>query len=255
MKFLVLIIISALCLSACEKNKENLTPIFNPEELAYIHDHPVITYGLLMDHPPIVFAEDGKPTGVSIDYMNLVQKKTGIKFELRKRGQVPDLISAIKTCEVQFLPGFRATPERVLYMNFSDPFISVGTEMILPIGVENIESASRIGAARGYAVLDFFKKDAASVLQFPNNQMVVQGVLDKKIDGGIMTQPSAAYQLEHIKDGDKLHSVPVPWTHYFSFAICKDDNILTSIFNESLRSITISEKKAIEDKWHIKEVK
>lgn len=249
------IVAIAVLLSACQRAPlQDIQPSFTQEELQYIADHPVITYGLLEDHPPIVFSQDGLPAGVSMDYFRLIEQKTGFHFDLRMSSQVPELIEAIKACKVQALPGFRATPDRVQFMGFTDPFVSVGTSVILPNGTNVIAPSARIGAARGYAVLDLLNQDPHTIIPFLNNAAVVQGLIQKKVDAAVMTEPSAVYQLDHISGAKDFHTLNLPWTHYFSIGMCKDDTVLIQIFNKALRSVTKSEKKAIEDRWKITEV-
>ena len=52
-----------------------------PEEHAFLKKHPVIRVSNEMDYRPFDFARDGNPAGYSIDYLNLVAERLGIRLE------------------------------------------------------------------------------------------------------------------------------------------------------------------------------
>ncbi len=51
------------------------------EERAWIKANPTLRVANEMDWPPFDFAEDGEPRGYSIDLINLIGEKTGLKFK------------------------------------------------------------------------------------------------------------------------------------------------------------------------------
>jgi len=55
--------------------------ILTEEEKNYISQNPVIRVGNEMDWPPFDFAENGKPMGYSIDFIELVAQNSGLKIE------------------------------------------------------------------------------------------------------------------------------------------------------------------------------
>ena len=50
-----------------------------PEEQTWLNDHPVIRVHNEWNWPPFNFNKDGKPLGLSIDYMNLLASRIGIE--------------------------------------------------------------------------------------------------------------------------------------------------------------------------------
>ena len=55
--------------------------LLTPEEQAWLKKHPVIRVHNEWSWPPFNYNEDGEPTGLSIDYMNLLASRIGaLKF-------------------------------------------------------------------------------------------------------------------------------------------------------------------------------
>jgi ABC-type amino acid transport substrate-binding protein len=225
-------------------------PKFNAEELAYIKDHPVISVGILKDHPPITFEDQNGPGGISYDYLKLVEQNSGLQFKEELSGDVVTLIAAMKTCAVHVLPGFRATGDRSNFMMFSVPFVTVHTAIIRKRG--DASEFTQIGAANGYAVLDALHGKDYKVTTFANNKEVLAGVLAGTVPAGIMTVPSANWEIkvsDFSPDLFELHNVD--WEHYFSMGTCKDDRVLTSIIDKALTIVPAKVQADLIKKWKI----
>ncbi|NEP83402.1 MAG: transporter substrate-binding domain-containing protein, partial [Okeania sp. SIO3B3] len=50
-----------------------------PEEAAFLEEHPVIRASSVNDFPPFDFRRSGEPVGFSIDYLNLLARKIGVR--------------------------------------------------------------------------------------------------------------------------------------------------------------------------------
>ena len=66
------------------------------EERDWIAKHPVLQVGNELDWPPFDFAENGEPKGYSIDLINLIGEKTGLKFEFVNGYTWPELLEKFK---------------------------------------------------------------------------------------------------------------------------------------------------------------
>jgi len=55
----------------------------NTSEKEWIAKHPVVSVGGGVDWAPFDFSEDGKYQGIANDYLNLISKKTGLKFDIQ----------------------------------------------------------------------------------------------------------------------------------------------------------------------------
>jgi polar amino acid transport system substrate-binding protein len=245
------IIVFALVTSSVFR-KPVVKPNFTADEIEYIREHPVLKFGMLEDHPPIVFMQGDSPSGASYDYLKIVEEASGIKFNLTMRGKVPELIEAIKTCQVQVLPGFRATGERISYMGFSQPYLTVATVMILLKETNDLSANPKIGIAKGYAAINSVSDNQNyNLVQLPGNKQVMEALLRGEVEGAVMNLASANYHIAENKAEDMVKLRSIPWLHYFSMGLCKKDFILTSIIDKSLSTATAEKKREIETAWKI----
>ena len=64
--------------SGFSQDSEQSSVLLNAEELAWLNNHPVIRVHNETNWPPFNFAENGTAKGYSIDFMNLLARKTGL---------------------------------------------------------------------------------------------------------------------------------------------------------------------------------
>ena len=57
------------------------TPLYTLEELEYIENLDTIPIKIMKTSAPLAYMKDGEPTGIFIEYLNLLSKKSGVKFE------------------------------------------------------------------------------------------------------------------------------------------------------------------------------
>uniref|UniRef100_UPI0040573F71 EAL domain-containing protein n=1 Tax=Agathobacter sp. TaxID=2021311 RepID=UPI0040573F71 len=62
------------------------TPLYTLEELEYIENLDSIRIKIMQTSAPLAYMKDGKPTGIFIEYLNLLSKKSGVKFEYEMVG-------------------------------------------------------------------------------------------------------------------------------------------------------------------------
>ncbi len=74
------------------------------EEREWVAKHPVLKVGNELDWPPFDFAENGEPKGYSIDLINLIGEKTGLKFEFVNGYTWPELLEKFKASEIDIMP-------------------------------------------------------------------------------------------------------------------------------------------------------
>ena len=73
------------------------------EERDWIAKHPVLKVGNELDWPPFDYAENGEPKGYSIDLINLIGEKTGLKFEFINGYTWPELLERAKGSSLRLI--------------------------------------------------------------------------------------------------------------------------------------------------------
>ena len=111
--------------------------LFTPEERAWIAAHPVVKYAGYPDWHPFEYIENGKISGVAIEYLAAISRTSGLRFQPvleADPNQKHQAQHALERGEVDLLPSVAsesfsnssAHPQALL----SDPYF-VGTAVII----------------------------------------------------------------------------------------------------------------------------
>ena len=95
---------------------------FTEEEKMFLREHPVISVDNEMNYPPYNFNKQGKPVGFSIDYMNLLAKKIGIKIKYISGHSWSEFMKMTREGKLDVILNIRRTPERDTYLSFTEPY-------------------------------------------------------------------------------------------------------------------------------------
>ncbi|WP_292658555.1 transporter substrate-binding domain-containing protein [Nitratifractor sp.] len=93
-----------------------------PEEEAFLKAHPVITVHNEMDYPPYNFYKNGRPHGLSIDYMNLLAKRLGLRVKYIHGYDWSQFMQQIKSGKLDVMLNIMRTTERAKYLHFTEPY-------------------------------------------------------------------------------------------------------------------------------------
>jgi polar amino acid transport system substrate-binding protein len=94
----------------------------SPQESAYVREHPVIRVQNEMNYPPFNFNQDGKPSGISVDYIRLLAKKLGMKVEFVSGYEWSDYVVMLKEGRLDAMLNIMLTPQRAEWMYFTEPY-------------------------------------------------------------------------------------------------------------------------------------
>lgn len=128
MKYFILMIIfiSSLFSSVLEENKS----MFTPEELEWIKNNPVVKIGADSNWPPFEYVDEtGKYRGIASDYLEILSKYTGLKFEINADDWY-SVISKIKEKKLDMLACVARTEDRENYLNYTTPYLTIDVVVI-----------------------------------------------------------------------------------------------------------------------------
>jgi len=132
--------------ATAEPQKIQLTP----EEAAFVSAHPEIKVANEMDWPPFDYNEFGTPKGLSIDYLELVAEKAGLKIEFVSGFTWGELLDQFKSKEIDVIPALYRNLEREAFTLFTEPYyqgrLSVFTHKQ---GVKVLEMSDLVGRRVG----------------------------------------------------------------------------------------------------------
>ena len=96
--------------------------LLNDNEKAFLQKHPVITVHNEKKYPPYNFNEHGQAKGLSIDYMNLLATKLGLRVKYVSGYEWSEFMTLIQNDELDVMLNIMRTPKREKYLHFTEPY-------------------------------------------------------------------------------------------------------------------------------------
>jgi ABC-type amino acid transport substrate-binding protein/nitrogen-specific signal transduction histidine kinase/ABC-type nitrate/sulfonate/bicarbonate transport system substrate-binding protein len=243
------------------KEKSELRINLTPLEKKYLRDNPVIRVQNDRDYPPFNYLVDGKPSGYSIDLINLMGSMLGIKVELIKGKSWVEYMAMLERKELDILINIIDIESRHDFAGFTTPYVEIATfavsrphELSSIVSKEHL-SDKRIVIAQGYAINVKLKK------LLPKNQFVSVKDTAEALNLISSNQADVYFEVGAVLDYymtkkliPNLQLVPVSSdfevvNQKFSIATHKDNKILLNMLEKTLNAIPDIEQIKLKRKW------
>ncbi len=261
--FFLFILLSPLHLIATTNTSADLN--LTQDEKNWLQAHKVLTAGNEFDYAPWDFNKDGKPVGYSIDYVNLLASKLGIKINF-VTDHWDDLTHMLETGKIDFLHTMFANSFRTNII-YTQPYKQLVFALYKNKQNKTLKSIEELKDQ----TLSIPKDDSSIVVLktlYPQIKIiepdsyidalkdVILGRADATVmDTAVATYLSENYSLSGLTIVDEV-KLPQDTIHYsYRIGINADNTILQSIFNKAILNITDDEKKQLENKWFHKSAK
>jgi PAS domain S-box-containing protein len=113
------------------------------KERTWLTTHQVIRVSSEPDYAPFDFIEDGKPVGFSIDYLNIVAKRAGLRLEF-VQDNWNNLVKMGKEKKIDLVHTIFYTPDRAPYFLFTEPYKKVVNAIYVKEGLTGIKSIQNL---------------------------------------------------------------------------------------------------------------
>jgi len=248
---IVIILFSSISWVWAEKTELTL------EEKQWLSEHKIIKIAPDPYFPPIEqIDKDGNYTGISAEFMKIIESELGIKFQVIHCKDWDEVLQKAKSREVDMLPAAAQTPQRGKYMLFSSPYLEFPGVIINTKDSGDIKSTEQlydksVAIVSGYVWEDFFSLHHPQINVIPVNSLTegLRKVSTGDVDTMIGTLPVVLYYIE--KEGITNLHVAGETGYYTKLSILtrKDWPLLNSIMNKTLQEIPDKKKNAILQNW------
>lgn len=239
------------------ENKEFVWANFSPEERDWLSKHGTVRVGIDNNFFPIeAKTDEGQHVGMTSDYLRILEKLTGLKFEISAVGEWTQVMQNMRDGKLDMIAALMRTPSRDNFLNFSAPFIKMPGIIVVRKGdwkdltLDDL-SGKRVAVVRRYAwhdyLEDYYKDIIIDVVD--NSEEGLQRVAFGQSDALVDYQFSITHQIKKSGVLDLQVGGVVGLTASLSIGINKDLPILQSILNKALHNITSEEHSAIVGKW------
>ena len=230
---------------------------FTQDEKKWIKSNPVVKLGADYKWPPFDFADaSGKHTGLASEYIKLISKKSGLKFEVYP-GIWSDVLKSMQAKKYDGLSCAVETDERKKYLNFTLPYLSVPMVIVTTVDNKSIKTiddlfGKSVSINRGSYIHEWLKNKYPQInLNLTtSNEASLEAVSLGKADAyvgnlAVSTYIMNKYLLNNLHIVEKLKDFETA----VSVAIDKDNIILFNIIQKTLNSITSNEHQELKSRW------
>ena len=229
------------------------------EEQAWIDQNHKIRVRVANWPPFLIIKENDPPQGIAIEYLKLVEERTGLKFEYEMAKQsFAEFLESIKLHQgPDMTPLIAQSPDREQYLSFTTPYISSPyvifarqQEGVL-IDINGL-SGKTLAVPKGFVIQQLLEKDYPEIrlVLFENDEQSLLALSSGKVDAYIGNLTVASHLIQKRGLSNLRVVAPAPYgDHVLSMGNRNDWPELTTIVDKALASITEAEKTAIRDKY------
>lgn len=229
--------------------------LFTNEEQEYIKNNPVINVGAETDWPPFDYVENGKYTGIASEYLNIIERKTGLKFNYIHGYKWNQLLQMTQNKEIDLLPILAKSPDREKYLTYSSNSYITIRDYLFSTNKEyknlNDLNNKSIAIPKGFVQEEFIKKNYPKIKIISVNNMLeaIDSVLLKKADALISNIALMGYLIKKNNISGISPTFVINRNDNLYMAFRNDSPILKRIIDKVLNSISSLEKNQISSKW------
>lgn len=244
--------------------KENA---YNPIKLSskennFIKKH-VFHFALTKTWPPMNMEENGKISGISIDFWNNIQKRLDLKSKFIIMNNWSEVLEALKNKKADIILSSAKTKEREKYAIFSKPYATFSIVIATRNNVGFIPSiyylkGKKIAVGKNYSVDILLKRKYPflKIIEVKNIKNALSLLSRGKVYAVVDVLPVIAYQINKYNFANLKISGKIDEVYNARIMVRKDYKILIPAINKAIDKITNEEKKNFFNKWvavHIQE--
>ena len=229
-----------------------------PQEQAWLAQNHTVNVRVV-NFPPYIFLEDTDVTGLAIDYLNLISKRSGVRFNFvpETRPWQEALQSLMNLQGPDLVTSISPMAERKPHMNFSNPYIVSPRVIFIRKDTEAVSTVDELrsrtlAVPRGTVVHKRIEAEYPDIelLLLDSDVESVRAVSMGKADAYIGNLINTSFEISN--KGFINLKVTAP-THFsddiYTFGIRRDWPELNSIINKALDTITPETELVMRSKW------
>ncbi|MCX6073759.1 MAG: diguanylate cyclase [Campylobacterales bacterium] len=257
--FLALIyIITGFFLTAYAYGNSTAKDILTPDERLWLNKNQSrIVYAVETNYAPFVFIDSNEqPAGLAYDYIRLVESKLGVNFKERRFSSLADIFSKVHSKEIDIVNAVTVTPERSVFLLFTDSFISVPNVIVVNKERQRwMEEKDLFGLSvslvKSYAVTEYLmKKNLAITPDLASNDLeALLNVSFGKSDAAVVDLATASYLISKNGITNLRVAGEIEFNINLSMATSIEEPVLRSILQKGLGAITDEQRQEIRNRW------
>ena len=211
------------------------------------------------DWAPFNFNENNTPKGFSIDYVELLAQKTGLKIEFITGPTWDKFIEMMKNGKLDIMLNIARNNERNKFLEFTSPYVTMIQMLYVRKDFPAVSSINslygkRFAVPKGFFLEQAFKSHPQiKVVEVKDTTDAIHAVSTGKADALFDLMPVVDYitnklQITNIKVGGNIgleEGKPIP----LHIAVRKDNKTLLGILDKGIKQITEEDLRKLHEKW------
>jgi PAS domain S-box-containing protein len=235
---------------------EFLNTLSSPER-AWLRDHPVISVAQDPSWPPIEFTDErGTPSGMTADYLSLVEERLGVKFQRVKNLSWQEAYARMKRWEIDMTTTVSVTSERETFWAFTRPYMTIPLVIVTRSDVAYIAdlrelAGQKVVVVAGYVAETWIARDFPEIqlVRVQTTQEALARLQRGEVFACVENMLVVDRSITQLKMPDLKISGSTPYNNAQCMAVRKDWAILAGILDQALDSISATERNTIFRKW------
>ncbi|NCB36505.1 MAG: transporter substrate-binding domain-containing protein, partial [Clostridia bacterium] len=231
--------------------------VWTEEEARFIREHPVIRLGVDPEFVPYeFFDEDGQYTGITSEYLNLISRISGLRFDAALGLTWPEAYDKALSGELDALPAVGMTPQRAERFLFSEPYYEF--KRVIVVREEEREINDLRGTEGRIIAVQRNSSHHSYLLEHPGISLSLYDDVEEALTA-VATGAERAFVGNLATCNYLIRSSALTGLRLISFEARKQQELyfaarqdwpeLISIFNKSLDLIPQEQKTAINQRW------
>lgn len=230
---------------------------FTQAEKEWIQKSPPILLGADYNWPPFDFVDaNGEHTGLSSEYISLVSKKSGLKFQI-KADVWGDTLKQMQAKKFDGLTCAVETDERKAYLNFSKPYLSVPMIIVTQRDNSSIKSiedlkGKTVSINKGSYIHEWLRTGHSEIKLHltHSNEASLEALSLGEADAYVGNLAVTTYLMnKNLLNNLKIAARLKGFDTKVSIAIDKNNTMLFNIIEKTLANISPFEQQQIKNKW------
>jgi len=200
--------------------------------------------------------------GLTSDFMELVEKKLGVRFLRLYTQSWEQVLAAEKRGEIDIHPVLAQSSERSKSWLFTDPYLRIPMIVVMRDSLKEEFTPSKMavfkmGVGKGYGIDAFVEENCKgyNIVPVESDRFGLIKASMGEIDLMITDLASASYYIEREGLTNLRLAATMGSLYEFSFASRRDKPILHSVLNKALKQVSREEMNAIYNRWIVFDTK
>ncbi len=232
--------------------------LLTPDERAWLQAHEnQVRWCPILNYAPIDFVDgDGRPAGLSADYLARIQEMLGFRIRVESCGDWMEILEKLRDRRLDLVAAIEQTPDREEYLTFTRPYITIPVVILTREDLDrDLTLASMAGmhvaVPAGYATVGWVRRNYPEVVVVPtrDDPEALQAVSLGRADAALVDLAVASYFIGRLGITNLRVAGYSGFEWNLRFGIRSDWPELARILDKALAAISGDEKEAMQRRW------